>query len=186
MDVGKFKVSRVRLTLWLMVPPVLVLGIGLSSFALQLQSEWQLNRTRELADVLPRIVSVQRKIDRVTEAFHGDDHEMLRSEDELISFLQEAARKVGFTVDSLKVERKSGIQGINFPLLTAKVTGSGSLGSIHTFLRDVTAAQHLLSESSLTISQSNRLADEKLCSADISFELLLFDGAKKALTGSGQ
>ena len=61
MDVGKFKVNRVRLILWLAIPPALALGLGLSTYALRLRSEWKLSLTSKLATVLPSLVYTQEK-----------------------------------------------------------------------------------------------------------------------------
>jgi hypothetical protein len=179
MDIGKFKASRMRLTLWMMVPPLLVVGVGLSSYALQLQSTWKLNRTKALSDVLPKLVQTQQQAQTLLNTFQGMEGRSIKSEDALISFIQESARKVGFTVDSLKVERRDTGTAAGMPVLVANVNGSGALDSTYRFLTEVSASQQLLSESSLKISQQPNAFDLKLCKADITFELVLFNVAKK-------
>lgn len=182
MDVGKFKSNRVKLTLWIMIPLFLMTGLGLSCYGLRLQSEWKLNRTKVVANILPQLgVSKQQALDLVNE-FQGDKSDVVRSEDEFISFLQNAADKANFMVDSLKVDRKESAAG-NMPLLVASVRGEGKYLDIETYMSDVTARQHLLTVSSLKISQSNRMGDETSCRAEITFELILFDAAELNLGG---
>ena len=172
MDVGKFKASRLRLMLWILVPPVLAVGAGLGTYTMRLRSEWELKRTRKLDDVLPRLVETRRQAEAVVAEFRGSDTESLRTEDELISFLQEAAQESGFPVDSIGVERRSA-QGR--PLLAASVKGAGTFNSIQRFMGDVSSAQHLLSESSLKLSKNTLAAEDDSYKADLLFELVLFN-----------
>ena len=183
MDIGKFKASRARLILWVLIPPSLVVGAGLSSHALRAQSEWQLNRTRALAEVFPKLVIARRNAERLMAEFNGTESSSLKSEDELISYLQSAARKVDFTVDSLKVERRSSPSADNAPMLTASVKGTGGFGAIQHFLGDVSAGQHLLSESYLQLSRSSAAASPEECRADITFELILFNAGNTPAGG---
>lgn len=177
MDLGKFKSSRLRLTLWILIPPLLSVGFGLSTYALQLRSEWQLKRTRGLAQVLPRLVETNNKARRMMQDFGAGEEQSITSEEGLISFLQESARETDFEVDSLNVERRSA-QGLNF--LSASVTGSGSLSAIQHFLADVSTSHRLLSESSLQISQKASALAQGEYRADVLFDLVLFDGPKGA------
>lgn len=179
MDIGKFKASQTRLIIWILVPPLVVVGVGLSSYALQLQSEWRLNRTKGLSDVLPKLVQTQARSGKLIDEFEGAG--AIQSEDELISYLQNVAQGAGFTVDSLKVARRASVPGLGMPVLTASVKGSGRYEAIEAFLGDVTANQHLLSESSLQVTRNARGAYEQdACRADITFELVLFDALKKS------
>lgn len=173
MDIGKFKASKARLTMWICVPPLLMAGIGLTSYALRLQSNWQLERTRELAQVLPRLADARNDAEALLSSFSDSESGSVASEDELISFLRNAAQEAGFTVDSLQVDRKTSAQG-NVPVLRANVKGTGSFAAMKTFVSDVSSRQQLLSETSLQISMENRGLGEAICRVNIAFELVVF------------
>ncbi len=175
MDIGKFKASRGRLTAWILIPPVLIVGLGLTSFALKLQSEWQLERTKVLCELLPRVVNARIAADQMFAEFRASESDTIGNEDELISYLQNAAHQADFTVDSLKVERRDSSAGSSAAVLTATVKGTGSFLSVQTLMSDVSMRQHLLSESSLQITQGGKDADATSCRAVIRFELILFD-----------
>lgn len=175
MDVGKFKASRARLTMWIIIPPLLVSGIGLSSHALRLQSQWSLSRTEKLTDVLPKSVQAQKQGRRLLEQFHR--LETVQSEDELISFLREAAQRTGFMIDSLKVERKVSTKS-KMPVLVASVRGSGSFEVIQKYLGDTAVRQPLLFENSLKVSGASRSVEGRGFAVDVVFELLMLNGIK--------
>lgn len=183
MDIGKFKSSRGKLIVWILVPPLLIVGVGLSSYALQRQAEWRLNRTKRFAEVLPRLVRAQREADALFEEFTHSETGTVKTEDELISFLQSAAQKTGFTIDLLKVERTTSAQNASLPVLTANVKGFGMFLTVESFLKDVTSSQHLLSENSLQLTQESSSYDASVCRANITFELVLFDALKTAKGG---
>ncbi|QBG46122.1 hypothetical protein EGM51_01350 [Verrucomicrobia bacterium S94] len=182
MDLGKFKAGRRRLAGWIIIPPLLIVGIGLTSFALKLQSEWQLERTRVLADLLPRVDAARKAAEELMVRFRTSESGSVKTEDELISFLQNAAQHAGFTVDNLKVERRASEINGSVPVLSASVRGTGTLLSVQHFMGDVSSRQHLLSETSVQLSQSGKTAGEEICRADITFELILFQTGK---TGGG-
>lgn len=173
MDIGKFKSNQLRLTLWVLTPLVLVLGMGFTTYALKLQSEWQLNRTKVLSELLPRLNQSKYQSRNLIAEFHGSKTDQIKTEDEFISFLQNAAHKVGFTVNSLKVERQTLAQNKNMPVLVASVSGSGSFQAVETYIGDVVSKQYLLSESSLRISQTGVGEYENNCRVDLTFELVL-------------
>ncbi|MDF7824475.1 hypothetical protein P4B35_10665 [Pontiellaceae bacterium B12227] len=173
MDVGKFKSSRSRLILWVMIPAVLIAGVGLSTYALRMQSEWKLTRAQHLAEVFPRLVQARERAEALQQRFESGNAAHIDSEDELISYVQERALKVGFTVDSLKVERLDAADG-KLPALTAIVKGSADLGTIYRLLSDVASVQQLLSESELQISRQADPRNPGLYRAEIRFELILF------------
>lgn len=178
MDIGKFKASRGRLIAWVLIPPALIVGIGLSSFALKLQSEWQLERTRVLSELLPQVKQAELEVQSLLTLFNESAAGSIKSEDELISFLQNTARDADFTVDSLQVERRSSASDKKTSVLTAKVRGSGTFVAVQSFMGDAASRQHLLSESSLQISQGGERENRETCRADITFELILFNAGK--------
>jgi len=174
MDIGKFKVSPLRLAAWILIPSLLIAGVGLSSYALRLQSDWKLTRIQGLSEVLPRLAITQNQAGKIMEQFKGS--EGLQTEDELMSHLQNAAHETGFTVNDLKVERRNAAEDEQMPVLLATVKGSGAFEIIEQFLNEVTASQHLLYASSLQVTRESRNAfGRNECSADITFELILFD-----------
>jgi Tfp pilus assembly protein PilO len=183
MDIGIFKASRGRLILWMVIPPVVAIGMGLSSYTLQLRSQWKLNRAQKLSSVLPRLASVQQEAHDLLSNFQASSTQHIKSEDEMISFLQDVAQQAGFVVDSLKVERRRSVQ--NIPMLKANVMGAGSYEAIELFLGDVGSSQNLLSESSLKLSQSVTDRTSGNFQAEIEFELMLFNSVA-ATGGSAQ
>ncbi|NNJ69983.1 MAG: hypothetical protein HKP10_01690 [Kiritimatiellales bacterium] len=174
MDIGKFKSSPTRLTLWLLIPPLIAAGVGLSVYALKLQSEWELSRTQSLADALPRLVFVRELAGDLMAEVRGNDQENVKSEDEFISFIQSTAAAGNFTVNRLNVERRTS-DSQKLPVLVAKVRGIGTFGAIQKFLGEVAAKQPLLSQSALRVTQSSRSADGSQCNAEATFELVLVD-----------
>jgi hypothetical protein len=173
MDIGKFKASRLRLTLWLTIPLVLLVGVGLGSYTLRLRSDWELERIQKLAAALPKLALVQQSAEALTHEFQQEG-ERIRTEDELMAYLRGAAREARFLVNTLKVERGT-LKGL--PTLTASVSGSGSLTAVQRFLGDAAAGQPLLSEQSLKISRSALQRDT--FKTDISLVLILFEAKSR-------
>ena len=180
MDVSVFKASRLRLMIWIVVPPLLIVSLGLGTYALQRQSEWELNRTKELVEVLPELVQTKRQASELLAEFRkGSEEKAIESEDQFISFLQEVAQHVGFTVDSVKVERQVSGVNPNIPVLLASVKGKGSFDAIELYLGDVTTVHPLLSESTIKLSQVKEYNTD-FYRAELSFELTLLNGPKVA------
>ena len=175
MDVGKFKSSFGRLTVWITLPPLLIASIGISTYALRLQSDWELERTRVLSVTRPKVVEARESASELMMQFRNSENGTVNSEDELISYLQVAARNMDFTIDSLKVERKTVSANNNIPVLRASIRGAGTISSIKAYIGDVTARHQLLSESSLQISEGSSSIEKDMCKASITFELVLFE-----------
>lgn len=178
MDIGKFKSSRTRLVLWILLPPLIITGIGLSAYALRLQAEWELNRTRLLSNVLPELAQTRQDALELVSNFHASTAYSIQSEDDLIAYIREIERKAEFTIDTLEVERKSTKEDVS--VLTAQVEGEGSFEAIQTFMSDVVSGQHLLFGSQLDIAQAQGL-DAKpsgQLTANVTFELILLDSLK--------
>ncbi|MCK5922006.1 MAG: hypothetical protein KAG66_13770, partial [Methylococcales bacterium] len=136
---SKFKASRARLMLWVTVPPLLIVGVGLSAYALHRRSQWDLNRTKVLADILPKLVKTQQEASNLISEFNGLGDDAIQSEDQLISFLQETAQRAGFTVDSVKVERQVSSVNRGIPVLIGDIKGVGNLATIKQFIADMTS-----------------------------------------------
>ncbi|MDF7799998.1 hypothetical protein P4C99_11030 [Pontiellaceae bacterium B1224] len=135
------------------------------------------------AEVLPQLATTQRDAELLIQEFSGAEYSSLKSADDLISYLQNTANQVGFTVDSLKVERGMSAREKNVPKLTALVKGAGSFEDIENYMGEVSANQNLLSEASMQVSRSANPARPDDFRADITFELVLFRAAN--LSGGG-
>ncbi len=171
MDIGRFKATRTRLVMWLMLPPLLIAGIGLSSYAVRLKSEWELTRTEGLTSVLPKLVRVRKQAFHLVDEFE-ENSLTLHSEDDLIVYLRKAAQASGFDVDALKVNRK---KDKVMTILTASLTGTGSFESIQRFLGNVSAGQHLLSERELQLTRVFQSGGAPAYKADLTLSLAMFD-----------
>ena len=178
MDIGKFKATRLRLILWILLPPLIITGIGLSAYALRLQAEWELNRISLFSDVLPELAMTQQKAQDLLKDFQASEAYSIRSEDDLIAYIREIERKSEFTIDTLEVVRKSSRNDMS--VLTALVEGEGLFETIQTFMSDVVSRQHLLYSSQLEVAKGmgpDAEVSERL-RAEITFELILLDSLK--------
>ncbi|MCF7849622.1 MAG: hypothetical protein K9M45_12290 [Kiritimatiellales bacterium] len=174
MDVGKFKASRKILQGWVVIPPLLIVLVGLGSYPIQRKAYWSLKRTKALHEILPMFVQIRRESTEVIQLFQGSEDE-ISMEDQLISFLQEAAQECGFTVDSVNVERQRLKPGEKLPVLRVAVKGVGSFNTIERYLNEVAQAEYLLSEEAIRLSRARDQAMDHY-SAEIIFERLLVSG----------
>ena len=69
MDVGKFKVSGIRLKTWLIIPPLLMASVGLGSRAWQRRAQWRLQETKALSEVLPPFITARKNTIDLFEGF---------------------------------------------------------------------------------------------------------------------
>lgn len=184
MDIGIFKASRGRLMLWVLMPPLVLVGAGLTSHALKARSEWKLQRIQSLATALPKLEHARSAAEEIVNKFYGEDSGCLKTEEELVSYLHNASARVGFVIDSLNVERRVSARDKDIPMLMAEVKGSGSFVDIEDYLVEVLAGQQLLSESSVKVNRSANALHANEYRADITFELVLFRSVGKAGGGS--
>jgi len=152
MDVGKFKVSGLRLKMWLIIPPLLMVGVGLGSHAWQPVGLFEGFKT----------------------AVGGE----LGSEDQLISFLQDMAQQNDFMVDSVNVVDRKSQQQKAVPVLNAVVRGKGDFTAIQLYINEAKAGQRLISANSIKIVQPTDVSGGDLYDVEIVFELLLLDEMK--------
>ena len=185
MDIGKFKASRARLLLWIVLPPLMFTGVGLSTYALRLQAEWELNRAQLFSSVMPELVLARTQARNLLQSFDGSQAYSIQSEDDFISYIREIERKSDFTVDTLEVERSSTED--NMSILTAEVEGDGDFKTLEKFISDVVSGQHLLFGNQLVITQIKDMdsSGSEQLSADITFELILLD-ALNSIIGEGE
>lgn len=175
MDVGKFKASRRRLASWILIPPVLAVTAGLSSYAWQQRMEISMQETQSLSDVLPSIIEARRHAVELIENLGVTDESAIASDDQLISFLQEVAVKQDFIVESVQVNRVQKSATQPFPMLRVMVDGSGEFRAIQLFINDIKSSQQLLSVDSVSLTLPRQSQGDGQFSASMVFNLLLID-----------
>lgn len=182
MDVAIFKASRIRLIVWIAIPPLLITSVGLSLFALKQKAQWQLQQTQALSDVLPSVIEARKDIEKLFEELGLSKENRIASEDELISLLQEKARSRDMGFPNIQVIRNDKIQGSNVPVLSAVVESSGDIKAFQFYLNDIKSAQPLLNVSSITLKQKAGRGRGDLPTFDLRvvFDLLLVDDVLKS------
>ena len=185
MDIGKFKASGGRLMAWIVIPPLLIVTVGMSAYAWQQRAEWQLLQNESLSEVLPVFVKAQREASELITDLGVNEKDKIGSEDQLISFLQEAAVRRAFTVDAVQVVRHEQIRGKNVPVLSASVEGYGEFTAIQLYINEIKSAQQLLSVSSMELTQpDNRQVGKDVFDARVVFDFLLIDEVLKTTGGA--
>ena len=167
-----------RLILWILLPPFIITGIGLSAYALRLQAEWEQNRTTLLSKALPRLDRAQQNARALLTGFRTSEAYSIRSEDDLIAYIRDIERKSDFTIETLEVKRKDSGKGRS--VLIAQVRGVGRFGTIEKFISDAVTGQYLLYESRIEIRESRGLesSSSDQLGVSITFELILLDSLK--------
>lgn len=185
MDVGIFKVSKTRMIAWIVIPPVLIAAVGLSSYAFRQRAEGRLNQTQALSDVLPAIIGAQKETKQLFEDLGLSKEKRIASEDQLISLLQEKAIQRNISFETVQVVRRDKSKGSSIPVLRAVVEAYGNVGAFQLYLNDVKLAQPLLTASSIQIDQR---IDDGGGGGDFAlmvvFDLLLADEVLNASGGS--
>lgn len=182
MDIGFFKVSCVRLQAWLIIPPLLMVTVGLGSYAWQQRAQWQLQETQALSDVLPPFIAARKAASDLFEGLKTDSGGELGSEDQLISFLQDIAQQYEFTVEAVNVvDQKQQSSSV----LNVAVRGEGNFTAVQLYINEAKSKQRLLSVDSIRIMQPSEQSEGGSYDVEIVFDLLLMDEIK-ALGGGGQ
>lgn len=184
MDVGTFKVSKRRLIAWIVIPPVLIFAVGLSSYALSQKAEWRLQQAQSLSDVLPAVSGAQTAVRQLFEDLGLSKEKRIASEDQLISLLQETAMQRKITFKTVQVVRRDQSKGSNIPVLSAVVEAFGDVGAFQLYLNDIKMAQPLLTASSIKIDQRTDGGRDGDFELKVIFDLLLLDEVLKASGGS--
>ena len=178
MDVGIFMASGRRLRAWLIIPPLLMVSVGMGSHAWQQRAEWQLEKTKALSEVLPPFIAARKDAVTLFEGFKTSAGEELGSEDQLISFLQDMAQQNDFIVDSINTVNQKSHQQKAVPVLKTVVRGAGNFNAIELYINEVKTGQRLLSISSIKLMQPSDGSGGDLYDVEIIFELLMLDGMK--------
>lgn len=183
MDVGTFKASQARLMAWIVIPPLLIVGVGLSSYAWQQRAVWRLQQTRSLSDVLPLVIESKREATKLIGDLGLSAKSAIGSEDQMISFLQEVAVKHGVMIESIQVVRREPERGENIPVLSASVESLGEFTALQLYVNEIKSAQSLLSVSSLELTQPREQISKDIFEANITFDLMLIDEVLKTSGG---
>lgn len=186
MDIGIFISSGRRLKVWLVTPPLIMVVAGLGSLAWQQRADWQLTKTKALAEVLPGFIEARREAADLAGIFHRAGGGGLASEDQLGSFLQDMALRNDFVVGSVSVVDRAKQQQLKaLPVLYAVVEGTGDLMATQLYINKVKAEQRLLSVDSIRVGQpTDSDATAGQYEVTIVFELLLLDGTQAFAGGS--
>ncbi len=176
-------VSGMRLKVWLIIPPLLMVGVGLGSHAWQQRAQWQLQEAKALSEVLPPFIAARKAAVGLFEGFKTSAAGELGSEDQLISFLQDMAQQNDFMVGSVNVvDQKNQQQAL--PVLNAVVRGEGGFAAIQLYINEVKTEQRLISVGSIKIMQPDEGSLGDVYNVEIVFELLLLDGMKSLNGGA--
>jgi hypothetical protein len=182
MDVGIFKTSSARLTLWLLLPPLLMVSIGLGSNAWRVRAQWQLEETEALSEILPPLIAARRDVKGLFKGFGAASGNELGSEDQLISFLQDMAQQNEFMLDTVnRVDRTRKTEVL--PIMNAVVRGRGDFTAVQMYINEAKSTQQLLSVDAIKVQKPSEEAAEGMYDVEIVFELLLLDEMKSVAGG---
>jgi len=186
MDVGIFMVSGWRLRAWLIIPPLIMVSVGMGSHAWQQKAEWQLQETTALSEVLPSFITARKEAIDLVEGFKSERSGELASKDQLGSFLQDMAEQNNFSMGTaVSMPDQKNKQQKAVPVQNFVVVGAASFTDIQLFINEVKTEQKLLSVNSIQIKQPTELSEDGLYDVEIVFELLLLD-EMKAFNGGVQ
>ena len=172
MDVGIFMASGRRLRAWLIIPPLLIVSVGMGSHAWQQRAQWRLQETKAISDVLPSFMMARGEVLDLAEDFKTDGGK------EMGSFLQDLAEQNKFSMGTSVSMPDQKQQQKAVPVQNYMVKGSASFMNIQLFINKVKSEQRLLSVSSIKIEQPKEGSGGALYEVEIIFELLLLDGMK--------
>lgn len=178
MDVGIFMASGTRLRIWLILPPVLIVSIGLGSHAWQQRAVWKLEETKAISNVLPSFITARGEVLDLVESFKTDGGKDLVSQAQMGSFLQEMAEQNNFTGTSVSTPDQKNQPQKAVPVQNYMVKGSARFMDIQLFINKAKSEQRLISVSSIKIAQPSEGSAGEQFEVEILFELLLLDGMK--------
>ena len=179
MDVGIFIASRARLGVWLVIPPLLMVTVGLGSHAWQQRAQWQLQEAKALSEILPPFITARKEAVNLVEGFKSEGSGELASKDQLGSFLQDMAEENHFsmgTAVSMPDQKNNPQKAV--PVQNFVVKGAANFTDIQLFINEVKTEQKLLSVSSIKIMHPAERSGDGLYDVEIIFELLLLDEMK--------
>jgi hypothetical protein len=183
MDVGTFKASKARLIMWIVIPPMLIVIVGLSSYALQQRAEWKLQETQALSNVLPDVIEAKKDVQTLYDELGLSKDKRISSGDELVSILEEEARRRRIELKRTQVIDREMPKGAKIPVISVIIDASGEFSDFQLFLNDIKTAHPLVSTRSATLDQSEDGAAESGFDLKVVFDLLLVGDVLKASGG---
>lgn len=184
MDVGIFKASKMRLVIWIIVPPLLVIIVGLSSYALQQRAMWQLKETRALSNVLPAVITARKNVQQLLDNLGLSRNNRITTGDQLISLLQEEAKKRNINWKKGQILERDKTQKPKVPTISVLVEATGEFSDFQRFLNDVKSAHPLISTRSISLTQGKEDEAGKGFELKVVFDLLLVGDVLKEDGGS--
>lgn len=184
MDVGKFKAGRARLVAWIIIPPIAMVSVGLSTYALKQHTEWKLKQSQAISDILPDIIQARKQVQNLFESKGLTRDQRITTSDQLFSLLEEKARNRNVTINRKQILNRENVIKTSIPMLNALVEASGTFSSYQLFLNDVLAAYPLISLRSVDILQSSEGNNAAGFQLRVMFDLMLVDEVLKADGGA--
>ena len=187
MDVGIFKTSGLRLKLWIIIPPLLMVSVGLGSHAWRQRAVWKLQETQALSEFLPPLITARKDVAALFDSFKGSTGSEMGSGDQLISFLQDMAQLNDFMLDTIDIvdRRNSSPESSQaLPVLNAVVRGRGDFTSVQMYINEAKSRQQLLSVDSLRVNKPSDGAGAGIYDVEIVFELMQLN-EMKTVSGGG-
>lgn len=183
MDVGIFKASNTRLVAWIVVPPLLITAVGLSSYALQRRAKWQLEETRALSDVLPDVMMARKNVQALFNELGLSGGKRITSADELTALLDEKAKSRNLVLKRRQVLEPDKRIKAKIPTISIMVEATGDFSSFQLFLNDVKTACPLIAARSISMSQSRESDEDDGFELKVVFDLLQVGNVMKATGG---
>lgn len=183
MDIGIFKASKVRLVLWIVIPPLLIVTVGLSSYALQQRAEWKLQETQALSNVLPDLIEVKQDMEELYDKLGLSSDKRISTGDELVSILEKLARKRRIELKRTQIVDREQTKESKIPVVGVIMDATGDLADFQLFLNDITSAHPLVSTRSISVSQVNKADQQAGFELKVVFDLLMVNDVLKASGG---
>jgi len=185
MDVGIFKASKPRLVAWIIIPPVVITSVGLSTFAMRQRAEWQLRQTMALSEILPEVIQARENIGELMQSLGLTEEMRISTGDQLLALLDEKATHRSIDVKRTQILQRDNSKESGIPVISAMLEASGDFSNIQLFLNDVRSAYPLVSARSIELSL-NQDPEEDAGDFDIKliFDLMLVNDVLEATGGS--
>ncbi len=183
MDVGIFKASKTRLVLWIIIPPLLITLVGLSSYSMRQRAVWKLEQTRAMSDIMPDVIQAREDVHQLYDSLGLSAGKRITSGDQLIALLEESARKRNISLRRTQILERDKEQGREVPVISAIMEATGELNNFQLFLNDVKSSYSLVSARSIVLNEGREEMDESSFQLKVVFDLLLVNEVMKSSGG---
>ncbi len=145
-NLGLFTAGKIRLGAWLSVLPLCLIGADAGSRLIERNAYWESARNQRLYDQVPIFAGAIRNVELVSAAFaKRDGGERVKTEDELVFFMQQNAINCQLQMVSIKVLNKPETNKTWISSVSAELNAEGSFNSIKQFLNNVESVQQSIS-----------------------------------------